>query len=166
MTNIRLDLSEVEDLARAFDELPKKLARGINRAMHKAVTVVQGRVVVHTPVFLGNLRGSIFTQVKGTPINVIGTVATNLVYGAPVEFGRRPGRMPPVDALEMWVRRQLGVSGDEARSVAFVVARAIGRRGTKARKMFDKGSRESVQPVLKIFTNMVNEVIVEFDRSV
>lgn len=45
--------------------------------------------------------------------------------------GRPPGRMPPSNALVPWVRAKLGISGSRARGVAYVIARAIGKRGTK-----------------------------------
>jgi hypothetical protein len=47
-------------------------------------------------------------------------------YARYVEEGRRPGRMPPPAALEGWARRKTG-----SISAAFLIARAIGRRGTR-----------------------------------
>jgi len=55
-------------------------------------------------------------------------------YAVYVEAGRRRGAtQPPSDALLPWVRKVLGVTGKAAQGVAFVVARAIKRRGIKAR---------------------------------
>lgn len=55
-------------------------------------------------------------------------------YSLFVESGRRAGaRQPPVMALVPWVQRVLGVPERRARSVAFMVARAISRRGIPAR---------------------------------
>ena len=55
---------------------------------------------------------------------------------ASVEHGRAPGRMPPIGPIELWLRRKAGVTD---RSAAFLVARAIGRRGTKGARMFEQG---------------------------
>lgn len=37
----------------------------------------------------------------------VGTIGTPLLYGLIMEKGRRPGKMPPVDALIPWVKRKL-----------------------------------------------------------
>ncbi|HEX7090639.1 MAG TPA: HK97 gp10 family phage protein [Longimicrobiales bacterium] len=62
-------------------------------------------------------------------------IGTNLVYARAIEFGLPPGylrRMPPVDAIAGWVRRKLGVRDrEEARSIAFAIARKIQRSGTE-----------------------------------
>jgi len=47
-----------------------------------------------------------------------------------LEFGRRAGTMPPVDAIEGWVRRKLNVEDKDVRSVAFLIARKIKEKGT------------------------------------
>ena len=68
-------------------------------------------------------------------------------YAMSIERGRRPGKPPPSDALIPWVRlklretrvsrtgktRRLKMADSDAKSKAFLVARAIGRRGTPAR---------------------------------
>lgn len=53
-----------------------------------------------------------------------------------VEDGRRKGaKRPPLRALVPWVELKLGLSGAEARSAAFLIARAIGRRGLRPRRI-------------------------------
>lgn len=62
-------------------------------------------------------------------------------YAAVIESGRRPGsRMPPVDVIARWVRRKglLGGKGGRSspraeRQAAFMIARAIARRGVPGR---------------------------------
>lgn len=74
----------------------------------------------------GRLRDSIAPDVKRTNRGTVGRVEAHAKYASAVEFGTRP-HFPPVDALRDWARRRLG---DE--NLAFVVARAISERGTKA----------------------------------
>jgi hypothetical protein len=83
----------------------------------------------------GLLRASIATKVTlGTDAGhlVQGTVFTGaqVPYAAAVEVGTRPHWPPsgPGSALAVWAQRVLG----DAR-LSFVVARAISRRGTRAR---------------------------------
>jgi len=60
-------------------------------------------------------------------------VAPHAVY---VERGRRKNRTPPpVSAIIGWVRRKLALTGKSARTAAFLIARAIGRRGLRGRKL-------------------------------
>lgn len=62
------------------------------------------------------------------------TIYNAAPYAGVIEDGRRAGsKAPPSDVLVTWVRRKLKVPKAEARSVAFVVARAIGKRGLKGR---------------------------------
>lgn len=63
-----------------------------------------------------------------------------------IEDGRRPGsRQPPVAAIEAWLRRKMRVAWKKRkmtpsawRSAAFMVARAIARRGLPAHKILAK----------------------------
>jgi hypothetical protein len=58
-------------------------------------------------------------------------------YAAAVETGTAP-HFPPSEALLLWVKKKLGVSNDkDAKAVAFLVARAISKRGTPGAHMFD-----------------------------
>ena len=50
------------------------------------------------------------------------------------DLGRRPGsRPPPVGAIARWVVRKGVASEAQAKSIAFLIARAIGARGLKPR---------------------------------
>ena len=44
--------------------------------------------------------------------------------------GRSPGGMPPVDKIEEWVKAKFGYSGNDAKSMAWAVAKSIQQRGT------------------------------------
>lgn len=53
------------------------------------------------------------------------------LYSDVIEYGREPGQMPPPKALENWVRRKLGVKGEnEIKRVSFAIAQKIKERGT------------------------------------
>jgi hypothetical protein len=73
----------------------------------------------------GETARSIEAQLAPGPTPLSATVFTRKLYAPAVEFGRRPGKQPPVDAIAPWVRRH-GIDAP-----AFVIARAIGRRGTQ-----------------------------------
>lgn len=97
----------------------------------------------------GLLRGSIFFELRGRPGARAGVVTSSVFYAPIVERGRRPGKRPPVRALVLWVVRKLGISdARQARSVAFLVARKIGRVGTTGASMFFQATQR-LEPIAR-----------------
>lgn len=70
-------------------------------------------------------------------------------HAAFIEYGRRPGaRMPPPRVIEQWLEakmrgriRNRGKREASAKALAFVVARAIGRRGLPAHRIMARTRR-------------------------
>ncbi len=57
-------------------------------------------------------------------------------YAAVIEYGRRPGsRPPPVEPIARWAQRRLRLPYEQAKGIAFGIARSIGRRGLKGRRI-------------------------------
>ena len=80
---------------------------------------------------------SVEVEMNGTKM----VVSLNLEhYWRYVEYGRRPGKMPPIDNIEEWIRvkpvvpNALNGKVPTSRQLAFMIARKIGREGTKARR--------------------------------
>jgi hypothetical protein len=98
-------------------------------------------------------------------------------YGEIVERGRRPGRWPPIDKIEQWVRRKFRVQlgqfksrrktvverrfvvlrrkvtlasqrDREVRSIAFLVARKIARRGIEGKRVLFRAERR-LTPIVR-----------------
>lgn len=73
--------------------------------------VVQRNVQQRTPLgAMKLLRGSIFSEPRGTPVREV-LVSTPSPYGLIVEEGRNPGRPPPDGPIRLWVMRKLGIGG-------------------------------------------------------
>lgn len=51
-------------------------------------------------------------------------------YTEQLVFGRRPGALPPVSAIEKWVNAKLGIYGEEATSMAWAISKKIAAEGT------------------------------------
>lgn len=136
---ITLDLPGWEPFLDDLENAPESLGRHMDNAMSGSLDLLIEWTAAETPVNLGLLRGSWMAEiVQGERATLSGEMFTPLVYGWPVERGRRPGKMPPVDAIKLWARRKLGLQGKELDQVAFLIARAIGRRGTKGAAMVFK----------------------------
>jgi hypothetical protein len=105
------------------------------RALESNVRSAASSIIGVTGNYAHGWRSNVEVQ---SPTSIVGRVASTIksVYPAVIEFGRRPGaKPPPVSALVEWVKVKLGATEQTARNVAFLVARAIGRRGLKPRKV-------------------------------
>lgn len=154
MLEIKVDFSELNAFAGKLEQAGSIVQRELRNAHEKSLIVLQDAIEGNTPVNIGNLRQSIDHVIAGTPFSLYGEVFTDSIYGLPVEHGRKPGKQPPTSALEAWVIRKLGVDGAEARNVANLVARAIGRRGTQGAHMFQKGFDATQDTIIAIHSQV------------
>jgi phage gpG-like protein len=122
-SSIRAEIKGLRDTQRNMEQAVKDLHGGpMLNAMRDATLMVTRDAKKNAPVDTGRLRASITPEVIDVGETIRGVVGSNVSYAPYVELGTRP-HWPPIAALEVWARRH-GVS-------AFLVARAISRRGTK-----------------------------------
>lgn len=67
-----------------------------------------------------------------------GEDSNKIVYATPyadtIEFGRIPGKMPPVDPIKAWIRRKLKIKDErEVNSFAWAIAKDQKKNGTSPR---------------------------------
>lgn len=98
-------------------------------------------------------------------------------YWKYANYGRRPGKMPPVSAkgeqkkkdqetIEEWItRRQIvpesNTSTPNATSLAYAIARKIGREGTKGTKFLEKSLDEQKEYWMSTISSAIGEDILE-----
>lgn len=155
---ITIDAKNADKVAAGFAKAPAKTSRVMHATMEASTAVLEEGVVLHTPVgATAILAGSITTDITGSAVNLTGRVFSQdrPVKVASVEEGRKPGKMPPVESILLWVRRKLG--GD--RSVAFLVARSIGRKGTKGAGMFSKAFQERKGRVEQMWDKALDRLV-------
>ena len=126
-------------------EARSAMERHMHNAMDGSLDRILEWITQETPVNLGLLRGSFATSVYGQAFDLRGEAATSLIYGWPVETGRDPGKPPPVDAIKLWARRKLGLSGAELDQAAYAIARRIGQRGTTGALMVEQAYQRAAQ---------------------
>ena len=112
---------------------------------------------------------SVEVEMNGTKL----VVSLNLEhYWRYVEYGRRPGKMPPIDNIEEWIRvkpvvpNALNGKVPTSRQLAFMIARKIGREGTKARRPLEatvySDGFESVMDAIKAeITKQLKQTLLE-----
>lgn len=131
---------------------PIEIERRLRGGMGEALAYLRLLIVDGTPVDRGILRGSIVTEIRGTPLGLHGVVAPGVVaaqYADVMELGRRPGAPPPpTSVIAAWATRH-GIAAE----AAFVIARAIGRRGLKGHHMFQNAAEKGADQVGRIFAS-------------
>lgn len=162
---IEMDLSDIAEFGSDLGQVRRYASIEMRNATNASLSVLEANIVRRTPVNAGILRNSISQRIDGTPLNLNGEVFTALPYGLPVEHGRKAGKMPPVNAIRVWAIRKLGLSDSEADSTAFLIARAIGRRGTKGAFMFRDGFAESKPIIIRLFESVPNKILARLERG-
>jgi len=129
----RIEISNSKELEKNIKAFAKQAAMTIDDAVdifahevrNEAISILDTKKTNNT----GRLKQSISVQKTKEGGRRVGTETG---YGLYVEFGRGPGKMPPIDVLTRWVELKLKIKGKAAKAVAFMIARKIGKRGTKA----------------------------------
>ena len=127
----------------------------------EVLNLLERAIKKETPYGAGpiHLRDTIHNKVSVSGTKVSGILGTPLAHGEPVEMGTKP-HFPPIGPIQFWVQQKLHIEGEkESRSVAFLIARAISKRGTKPRKMFSTGFDENEAAVRRILNGIPADII-------
>jgi len=152
MSELRLELKGLrEEQARMTQIVADLHGEPMLEGMRNATLLVTRDAKRFAPVDTGRLRASIIPEVRVSgPTQIQGVVGSNVEYAPFVELGTKP-HWPPVGALEVWARRH-GTS-------AFLVARAISRRGTKAVKYLERAFDQNISRIVGYIDAAVKSII-------
>lgn len=166
---------EWRDFQNRLNRYPQVTEANLRRTLTTGLLMIEADAKSNVRQDTRRLAGSINHRIDGTFPNLIGRVGPSVDYGIFVEHGRRPGRMPPVDALMGWVRRHWNVaqsgpvragalrprraagpdvSQNQIRGRAFALARAIGRRGISPRPYLVPAYRRNQAAIEALFARM------------
>ena len=115
---------------------PNLMGKPVRKALLQTGHYAIGQTKERTPSDRGRARNSFGNPVvdrKAMPRWV--KIGSNLPYIRDLEFGTRP-HWPPLSALQPWARRHGFPAGNVG---AFLVARVISQKGTKAHHMLRDG---------------------------
>jgi len=144
---ITVDLTEWNKFATVLDrDTVRLLDKHMHNAMDGSLALLVDWISAETPVNFGLLRASFgqSVEVHGTPFDMTGLVGTSLIYGLPVEMGRKAGSMPPVDAIKLWAVRKLGLKGKAADQAAWAIAIHLRDNPTKGAFMVQQAFDQAV----------------------
>jgi hypothetical protein len=171
VANIQLDTGPMQEYARFLHARAGEIMHSeVTAALYECLMLLEREVKEKTPVGVhgaSGLRGSVTSRLMGEPLSnglgVSGKVFSPLNYALPVELGAKP-HWVPIQPLQDWVERVMGVDKSESRSVAFAISRRIAAgtsRGTskKGVHMFEDALSEQSQFILKRLNRAVDEMI-------
>jgi HK97 gp10 family phage protein len=122
--------------------------------MRDATLIVMRAARVNAPVDTGRLRASIMPEVKVGGVfggkRVQGIVGSNVRYAPFQELGTRPF-WPPLSALERWAQRH--------GTTAYVVARAIARRGIVAKRYLGRALEDNRDRIERLIGSVVSRIV-------
>jgi|SRR5262245_3484470 len=148
-------------LSPALESLPARLDRAIERAHEQSgretVNELRGGILDAGAVASFSGLRSIEKQFTERGAIKAWLVGSQLNY-APFafEYGRRPGKQPPVEAILKWMAFK-GIPGD--RGTAFIIARAIGKHGVRARRIFSATADRMPPQIQEIFEKGIQREI-------
>ena len=154
----------------------------------RALAIIQSAVIVRTPSGSGELKRAIgykFAKDTGVGRVYVSPGLAPAKYAEFVEYGRLPGKMPPFgpdSSLYEWVRRKVTTSHFKATgkvlhktpdrekmilTISFLIARAIGKKGTYRSQytpqgsphMFELGWADSQGVAMDIIATGIAEVL-------
>ncbi len=151
---IHITIKGGDETVKFLQRFPQRLRIALLRAMRESAVLVQSLAKVNAPVFRGLLRVSILQGITEEGGKLVGHVGSALAYAPVLESGRTTGWFPPISELKVWARRKLG---DER--LAFVVGRAIKRRGFRAQPYLAPALEAGAPRIQTIFESRLREAI-------
>lgn len=144
-----------DELIASFNAFPKKMEGALTDAIEKSAKIVKqkARRTAGSPPIVNTGELARGVDYKMTS-KLSARVGADARYSEWVEKGRKPGKMPPVAPIERWAKTKLGQSG-----LGFVIARKIGRKGTKAQPFFFPAVDDSLSEIKSIFESAVSKVV-------
>lgn len=150
MATMRVVVQRNDNLTRFPVIFREEATKFMRLAVEKVLSTAQPKVPVDTGVARGSLQAKVESP---SQLIVTGSVGSVNPYFIIIEEGRRPGaRQPPSVALQGWVRRKLRlIDPRQVRAAAYLIARAIGRRGIPAKRPLGKAAEENQSFVRQLF---------------
>ncbi len=149
-------------LSPALESLPRRLKERLAKAHEQAgretLNELRAQTIQSGAIASFSFLRSIEKIYERQGVTEAWRVGSALPYAPFVNYGRKPGKRPPVEAILKWVVfKPIDTGGRDARSVAFAIAAAIGKRGVKPKLFFER--------TLSLITPRVEEIITDAIRD-
>jgi len=163
LPEVSIDIEGMEVALRKLAGFGPGMGKEVSQAIGQGLLLIANVAKKGAPVDRGQYRASIgatgrlgIREVKTLGAEIIGRVGTKVKYAPYIEFGRRPGKMPPVSVIEEWAKRH------HMAGMGFVIARAIGRRGIKAKHVLENAAKSQANTVYRMISQAVERAAKKF----
>lgn len=155
--SITVKTKGLDELQKRFANSPKVVQKYSQPAMQSSVDLVRRNIAPLTPSATGTLRGSLEGQVRGMGTHIKGLVQAGKFkpYFAVQEYGRKSKKFPNVNSIAA----NMGLD----KNAAYLVARAIARRGTTGYKYMQRGWDKSQKAVNQFFREAIHKIARELE---
>src|SRR5512139_3597235 len=168
-----VDVTQLNAFLKKFGEEAIPIVTQSTRgALDESLEMLLNLVVDNTPVNFGTLRGSIYSEVRGVSADATRGVAFEgfvsssdyepKVYA--MEYGRARGKMPPIEAIALWVKRKgLATDDEQIKGIAFAIARTIAKGQAQHQRqpfeMFQTAAEQGAKQIDKIFDDAIDDML-------
>lgn len=153
---LALEVRGLADVVQQVARVSPAIGRRVAAAVLRAARAVRAEARARAPVFMGVLRRRISVRsVRTAGFTLAASVRPTAPHAHLVERGRRPGRMPDRrDPRFTAYAERLGVA-------PFVLARAIGARGTRPHPFWEPAVQAALPRVEQIIREGVAQALEE-----
>lgn len=154
----------IDDTAvrRGFERFPRQMVAAIDPALARGAEEIARAARGNAPKAFSILTNSIRAERVG---EMHYRAATGTNYARPVEEGRAPGKMPgTANGLMEWVKQKTGLDGKDLDRTAFLIARAIGRKGIKASRYAERSVEDNGERIVANVQAAARKAAQEFGR--
>lgn len=147
---LTVDVTELLDLVHGAEDASQAVPQEMEAAFRRSGTVVVREAKGLAPVFTGQLRGGIGYELRGGGTLVTLKIKSMADHSIFVEKGTRP-HFPPVGAVAGWAKAH-GIE-------PFLVARAISKKGTKAKPFLEPAVERTMPAINKEMQNLIRIIL-------
>lgn len=166
--SVNIDVQNINELLRNLEKADKTVRqsafKGLQMGAMAVINDAKENLRQNTPpnIVTGLLRASGKVQkVEDETLDMGFFDTTNQGHGyaSYVEYGRRSGKFPPLDAIEEWAKKKLGIKDErEARTVGFLIARRIAREGSTPHPFFIPAIKKNSRGILQAMKDAIATV--------
>ncbi len=151
-SGVRITITGTKELSAGLRHAVSSTQPQLRTSMERACLLIEADARTRVAQDTRRLMGSITHRISGSGTSLHGEVGPSTGYGRFVEYGRRPGKPPPVSAIAAWAHRK-------NIAVPFLVARAIGRRGIKPRPFLAPALEANRGKIATLFDGVARIVV-------
>lgn len=168
--SVKVNVQGIKELKISLEEFSERTEIEINKRLGAIGAAVLREAKTNlrnngTNTFHNLERSGLVTDIEGGV-----AVGFHARYAAAVEFGRRAGKRPPMQPIDDWLNKKGLVTGQSPiairrrRSAAFLIARNIGRFGTRPQPFFYPAFEKYKPKIVSAMADSINKVIKEVSQ--